>query len=109
MNAEQWAGQAALVLANFHRAALAAGLAFFLITIIRKWPALGTLTGPVGQVLNASLGAAAMVEALFPMYWMVVKGRPISDIAAGWLEIYVYVGAGLMFLIGLIAVREALK
>ncbi len=109
MTAEQWATEAALVLATFHRIALAFGLLLFVITLIRRWTALGTLAGPVGQVINAVLSGIAIPEATFPLYWIVWQARPISDISAGWLEIYVYIGAMLMILFGLIGIREALK
>ena len=63
--------------------------------------------GPIGQVINAALGGVTLVEALFPLYWIVVRGRPISDISSGWLEIYVYVGAVLMLLVGGIGIRSS--
>jgi len=107
MTPEQWAAEAALVLGYFHRAALGVGLVLVIVTVVRKWQELTEAKGPIGQVINAALGGVTLVEALFPLYWIVVRGRPISDISSGWLEIYVYVGAVLMLLVGGIGIRSS--
>jgi hypothetical protein len=109
MTPDAWVVEAARVLAGFHRAALVVGLLFFAITIFKKWSALNSLGGPVGQVVGATLGGYAIPEALFPLYWIAWKSRPISDIPAGWLEIYAYIGSALIVLVSMIAIREAWK
>jgi hypothetical protein len=107
---EQGAAEAAAALASFHRAALIFGLlcaagmsvrwAFF-----KEWPGLGL----VGPVISAALSGYAIPEAAFPLYWTIWRARPITDIAADWLDIYVYIGSALIMLVSVIAIREAWK
>ena len=109
MTPEQWVAEAARVLASFHRASLSLALVLFALTVYENWRTLDTLKGPVGPVLSAALAGYAIPEALFPLYWTLVKSRPVSDIPSSWLEIYVYIGSVLIVLVSTIGIREAWK
>jgi hypothetical protein len=67
------------------------------------------LSGPVGYVVSAGLAGYAILEALFPLYWTIWRNRPVSDISASWLDIYVYIGSALIVLVSVIGIREAWK
>jgi hypothetical protein len=109
MTPEQWVAEAADVLAVFHRAGLVLGLIVFVITLFKRWQALSAMSGPVGHVVSATLAGYAIPEAMFPLYWVIWRSRPVSDIAASWLEIYVYIGSALIVLVSIIGIREAWK
>jgi len=109
MNAGYWAAQAEIMLAVFHRIAMGMAFIAFLGLVIRKWGQLSTLSGPVGHVMSGTLAVAAIPEALFPLFWIIVVNRPVTDISHAYLAIYVYIGAALTILMSVIGLREAFK
>ncbi|MGH7486983.1 MAG: hypothetical protein ACRD3J_23780 [Thermoanaerobaculia bacterium] len=103
------AAQAAIALSSFHRVALAFGFASLIILVFRHWSKLSTLSGPVGHVIAGSFSAFAIPEALFPLFWIIVRDRPVTDISSQYLGVYIYIGASLVILISIIGFREAWK
>ena len=108
MTEADWVAEAGRTLAVFRQAGLVVGLGFFLLTIVVRWKQLSNLGGPLGYVMGAALSGYALVQAFFPLYWMAWHRRPVSDIPADGLVLYVYAGAALSFLVGVIGVRGAL-
>ena len=109
MSSADWVAQAAAAFSAFHRAALALGFIAVVVLVIRHWRQLSSPSGPVGHIVAGSLSAFAIPEALFPLYWIIVRGRPVSDITPQFLSIYIYIGAALVILTALIGVRQAWK
>jgi hypothetical protein len=102
---QDWVAEAAKTLAVFHRAGLVLGLAVFVALVVRHWEKFSSFSGPVASVITSTLSGVAIAEAVFPLYWILWKNRPVTDIAAGWLDIYVYVGAALAILFAVISIR----
>jgi hypothetical protein len=107
MTPEQWAQEAARVLAIFHRAGLLLGLVVFAALGVRKRNELKAAGGPFLQVLGSGLAGYAIPNALFPLYWIALVGRPVSDMAAATLEIYAYTGAAVTILTAIVGIRES--
>ena len=109
MSQPEWTIEAAAAFSLFHRAALAVGVLAVILLLLRHWAKLNSLSGPFGHVLGGSLAAFAIPEASFPLYWIIIRGRPVSDISSQFLGVYVYIGAALLILVSIVGLRESWK